>query len=523
MPHHFFIYGPPGSGKSTLGRALAEQLALPFVDLDARIEQEAGCAVRDIFAAEGEGAFRAREAGQLRRAMAESTESVIALGGGALLDSASRAQAEQAGTVLFLDTPLAVLEARTGAQPGVRPLLAGDGRAARAPLEELLARRAAHYGSFPVRIDGGGDVLADKVAQAQLALGAFHIRGMGRQETAVRVGTGLLASLGGRVRAAAWAGACAVIADAHTEQPYGAAAVESLRQAGLRATLITIPAGETHKRLETVSTLWQGLLAAGVDRGGTVIAVGGGVVGDLAGFAAATWMRGVRWVGVPTTLLAMVDSSLGGKTAFDLPQGKNLVGAFHPPALVLADTAALQTLPPAERGCGAAEAVKHGVIGDPALLAHFETRSDWDAAAWTPATVARAMAVKVRIIQEDPYERGVRAALNLGHTIGHAVELASDFTLRHGEAVAIGMVAEARLAERLGLAREPGLSGRLARVLAALGLPTEMPPGIDRSAVRRAMLLDKKNESGSVRFALPIRIGEVRTRVAVEPGVALGD
>ena len=129
----------------------------------------------------------------------------------------------------------------------------------------------------------------------------------------------------------------------------------------------------------------------------------------------------------------------------------------------------------------------------------------------------------MRIIQEDPYERGVRAALNLGHTIGHAVELASDFTLRHGEAVAIGMVAEARLAERLGLAREPGLSGRLARVLAALGLPTEMPPGIDRSAVRRAMLLDKKNESGSVRFALPIRIGEVRTRVAVEPGVALGD
>jgi 3-dehydroquinate synthase len=521
MHHHFFLYGPPASGKSTLGRALAEQLALPFVDLDACIEQEAGRAIREIFAAEGEGAFRAREAVQLHRAIAASMESVIALGGGALLDPVSRAQAEGAGAVLFLDTPPAVLAARTGSQPGLRPLLAGAGSAARTPLEDLLERRAAHYASFPLRLNGGGDVLADKVAQAQTMLGAFQIRGMGRQETTVRVGAGLLASLGERIRAAGWSGACAVIADTHTAQPYGAAAVKALRRAGLRATLLTIPAGETHKRIETVTSLWQGLLAAGVDRGGTVVAVGGGVVGDLAGFAAATWMRGVRWVGVPTTLLAMVDSSLGGKTAFDLPEGKNLVGAFHPPALVLADTAALQTLPPEERGCGAAEAVKHGVIGDPALFAQFEARSDWDADAWTPATVARAMAVKVRIIQDDPYERGVRAALNLGHTIGHAVESASDFNLRHGEAVAIGMVAEARLAERLGLAQEPGLSERLSRVLATLGLPTEIPPGIDRGAVRRAMLFDKKSESGTVRFALPIRIGEVRTRVAVEPDAAL--
>ena len=517
MPHHFFIYGPPGSGKSTLGQALAGQLGLPFTDLDAAIEQAAGRPIRELFAAEGEPAFRVREAEQLRCAIASAPESVIALGGGALLDPASRTLAEQSGRVLFLETPPAVLEARTGAQPGIRPLLTGRGHpAARTPLAELLERRAAHYASFPLRLDAGHDRLEEKLAQAQIRLGAFRIRGMGRQETDVRVGAGLLDSLGRRMRAAGWTGASLVVADTNTADPYGAAAVDAIRQAGVAATLLTISAGEAHKCLETLARLWQGCLEAGLDRGGTVVAVGGGVVGDLAGFAAATWMRGVRWIGVPTTLLAMVDSSLGGKTAIDLPAGKNLVGAFHPPALVLADTRTLHTLPAAERRCGLAETVKHGVIADPGLLAAIEALPDDGAAACGDALVARAMAVKIAVIQQDPYENGLRAALNLGHTLGHAVELASGFTLRHGEAVAIGLVAEARLAERLGLAAEPGLGDRLARLLARLGLPVEVPPGLDRGAIRRALRLDKKNESGTVRFALPLRAGEVRTRVAVD-------
>jgi len=522
MPQHFYVYGPPGSGKSTLGQALAGQLGLPFTDLDAAIEQAAGRPVRELFAAEGEPAFRVREAEQLRLAVASAPESVIALGGGALLDPASRTLAEQSGRILFLETPPAVLEARTGAQPGVRPLLTGRGHAARTPLAELLERRAAHYASFPLRLDAGHDRLEEKLAQAQIRLGAFRIRGMGRQETDVRVGAGLLDSLGRRLRAAGWTGASLVVADTNTADPYGQAAVDAIRQAGVAATLLTIPAGEAHKRLETLARLWQGCLEAGIDRGGTVVAVGGGVVGDLAGFAAATWMRGVRWIGVPTTLLAMVDSSLGGKTAIDLPAGKNLVGAFHPPALVLADTRTLQTLPVAERRCGLAEAVKHGVIADPGLLAAIEALPGNGAATCGDALVARAMAVKIAVIQQDPYEKGIRAALNLGHTLGHAVELASGFTLRHGEAVAIGLVAEARLAERLGLAAEPGLSDRLARLLARLGLPVEIPPGLDREALRRALLLDKKNEAGTIRFALPIRIGEIRTRVAVDPAVAIG-
>jgi len=210
----------------------------------------------------------------------------------------------------------------------------------------------------------------------------------------------------------------------------------------------------------------------------------------------------------------MVDASLGGKTGFDLPEGKNLVGAFHPPRLVLADPDALSTLPGRELRAGLAETVKHGVIADPEL---FDLCArGWDAVrARLPEVVRRGMAVKVKIIEEDPYEKGLRAALNLGHTIGHAVELVSGFSLLHGEAVAIGMVAEARLAERLTVAGR-GLSEALAETLAALGLPVEIPKSMDRAQLIRAMKVDKKQAAGVVRFALPVKIGEVKIGVEVE-------
>jgi 3-dehydroquinate synthase len=263
-----------------------------------------------------------------------------------------------------------------------------------------------------------------------------------------------------------------------------------------------------------VASLWRGCTQAGLDRKSTIIALGGGVVGDLAGFAAATFMRGCNWVAVPTTLLAMVDASLGGKTGFDLPEGKNLVGAFHPPRLVLADPNVLSTLPERELRAGLAEIVKHGVIAEPEL---FELCArGWDAVtARLPEVARRGMAVKVKIIEEDPYEKGIRAALNLGHTVGHAVELVSGFRLLHGEAVAIGMVAEARLAERLTVAGQ-GLSDALAETLTELGLPVEIPENMDRGELIRAMRMDKKKAAGVVRFALPVKIGEVKVGVEVE-------
>jgi 3-dehydroquinate synthetase len=241
--------------------------------------------------------------------------------------------------------------------------------------------------------------------------------------------------------------------------------------------------------------MWHEFVNTELERGSTVIALGGGVVGDLTGFAAGTYLRGISWVVLPTSLLAMVDASLGGKTGADLPQGKNLIGAFHAPHFVLVDPKTLESLPPEEIKSGLAEVVKAGIIADPAL---FELCSggmsavggNWD------EVVRRAMAVKIQVIEADPYEAGLRKVLNLGHTIGHAVETVSQYKLRHGEAVSIGIVAEAQMAESIGLA-DKGLANEIKNTLSGLGLPTEIPNNLDRmppmlikndQAVKRTLL-----------------------------------
>jgi 3-dehydroquinate synthase len=250
-----------------------------------------------------------------------------------------------------------------------------------------------------------------------------------------------------------------------------------------------------------------------LERGSPVVALGGGVTTDLAGFAAATYLRGVPWVALPTSLLGMVDASLGGKTGFDLPQGKNLVGVFNPPRLVLADPHTLQTLPAREFCSGMAEVIKAGIIADPALF-HLCAQG-WEAVQASLEKVIRhAMAVKVRLIQQDPYEGGERAVLNLGHTIGHALELVSGYRLAHGEAVAVGMVVETRLAEALGIA-QMGLADEIAVVLRRFNLPVGIPPGLDQQAIFDAMQVDKKKHLGELRFSLPVKIGEVK------PGITL--
>jgi 3-dehydroquinate synthase len=287
-----------------------------------------------------------------------------------------------------------------------------------------------------------------------------------------------------------------------------------LHEAGHNAKLVTFPPGEEHKNITTLQTLWDAFLEHRLERSGLVLALGGGVTGDMAGFAAATYMRGVRWAALPTTLLAMVDASLGGKTGVDRPQGKNLVGAFHPPALVLTDPATLKTLPQEEFRSGMAEVVKHGVISDPELFALCENLTGLSNLSDLDEIIRRAVAVKIKIIEQDPYEESLRAALNLGHTIGHAVEAVSDYQIKHGQAVAIGMVAEAKLSEMMGLA-EAGLSVQIASLLRDLGLPTQIPAHLDREAMFQAMQVDKKRSRRAVRFALPLRIGEVRVGVEI--------
>jgi 3-dehydroquinate synthase len=278
--------------------------------------------------------------------------------------------------------------------------------------------------------------------------------------------------------------------------------------------VLTIPAGETNKTRETWGRLTDEMLVKGYGRDSAVIALGGGVVGDLAGFVAATFMRGIPVVQVPTTLVAMIDASIGGKTAVDTPAGKNLVGAFHSPAAVLVDPQVLITLPLRELRAGFAEALKHGVIADepylnavvssaPGLLSADGPKSDS-----MFSLIVRSIEIKADIVSRDEREAGLRQLLNFGHTIGHAVELVSGYSLLHGEAVAIGMALESELAEKIGLA-QTGTAATVSKALRSAGLPIALPSGSDGDSVIEAMRSDKKGRSGRTRFALPLRIGEM--------------
>jgi shikimate kinase/3-dehydroquinate synthase len=510
-----FLYGPPGSGKSMLGEQLARNLDLPFHDLDQLIVDKAGMDIPHIFSAEGEESFRRRESTALDEILAQ-TSGVIALGGGSLLDVNNRSRVEAAGKVLCLTASLETLWKRVKSEVDQRPLLQGD---AFANFRALLERRADHYASFLVQLDTGNMALEETTWAAQVRLGIFHVSGMGEAYD-VQVSEGGINHLGEALKLHGLKGPVALVSDDHVAPFYAKQTLEVLKRARYESQVTSIPPGEAYKTMTTVQSLWEVYLAMGLERSSTVVALGGGVVGDLAGFAAATYLRGVHWVMVPTTLLAMCDASLGGKTGVDLPQGKNLVGAYHPPSLVLADPATLSTLPEAEFRNGLAEVVKHGVINDPLL---FDLcRQGWDAVfASREEIVCRSMAVKVRIIQDDPFERGKRASLNFGHTLGHALEVTSNYCLKHGEAVAIGMVSAARLAERLGLA-DHGLTQEISDTLQHLGLPITIPASLDSERILAAMRVDKKRAAGKTHFVLPIRVGEVRWGVLVEePGMIL--
>ena len=325
----------------------------------------------------------------------------------------------------------------------------------------------------------------------------------------VRIDTGGLDRLGSRVRRAIGPRRVLLVTDARVAVLYGARVRRSLAGAGIGVTLHRVPRGEAAKRPEVLARVWDACAAAGLARGDAVIALGGGAVGDLAGLAAATWLRGVPWVCAPTTVLAQVDSSVGGKTAVDLRAGKNLAGAFHQPALVLIDPATLATLPPRERRAGLAEVVKMGMAVDAALFRWIERHLEALAAGRTAAlagAVERAVRAKARVVQRDERESGPRTALNFGHTAGHAIEAALGYRrIRHGEAVAIGVRIAAVLSVRAGGLRAQD-HARLEAVLDRLGLPRRMPP-LALAALERAMRLDKKRGDAGVRWVLTPRMG----------------
>ncbi len=325
----------------------------------------------------------------------------------------------------------------------------------------------------------------------------------------VHIMPGALDALGGVVRVVARGHRYAIITDSTVGPLYAARAQEAL--AGQLSDVFTIPAGEGNKTRETWAAVTDDMLDAGLGRDAVVIALGGGVVGDLAGFVAATFMRGVPFVQVPTTLLAMLDASIGGKTGVDTPAGKNLVGAFHQPAAVIADPGLLATLPMEQFRAGFSEALKHGVIADPA---HFDAvaalgamlrRHRPDDRAMS-ALIARSVEIKSAVVASDTRESGRRKTLNFGHTIGHAIEHLSGYTLLHGEAVAIGMCVESAIAERLAIA-EPGTAARIRAACAAIELPTSVPDGLPAAEILRITHGDKKGRAGRAAYALPTRIG----------------
>lgn len=508
-PRTILLSGPPGAGKSTLAPALAARLNLTCVDLDALVASRAGMSAGALLAARGEPALRALEAELLEGLLRGGAACVVALGGGALTSPGLRRRALREARVITLRAPEETLLARIlGGAP--RPLVTGARDPARA-LHELLEARAEGYAEAHLTLSSATDDV-ETLAAAAAAWAA------GPAPLVVPLG-----SRSYRVHAAPVAGLHAALARDLPGVTGWVGVTEStvsrrcgwMRAAmpGATAPWLALRPGEASKTLRGAERVWRHALAQGIDRRGALLCHGGGVISDLGGFAASALLRGVRYATVPTTLLAMVDASVGGKTAVDHPLGKNLLGAFHHPSLVWMDVEALRTLPRREVRSGLAEAVKIAVVRDPELLALLERDAPrlarGDDLEALRAVLVRAVRAKIDVVAEDEREGGVRAFLNFGHTVGHALEAASGYRLRHGECVAVGMRAALSLGASLGVT-PPALPPRVGALLDRLGLPTRVR--VDAAAAAQALGRDKKREGGALRFVLAADVGRATLR-----------
>jgi 3-dehydroquinate synthase len=538
LKSNIFITGFSGTGKTTVSRDAARMLGFRLVDLDEEIALAAGKPIESIFADDGESVFRKIEQ-ECLAAACERDKQVVSTGGGIVMNERNRELMERNGIVVCLearpDTIYKRLDAeqQAGASPAVRPMLAGTDPLARiASLKEV---RQANYNRahWTIHTDSmtpqkvaeevvrAWKMLADKQPAETLAhdkdLAATVRTSSG--DYPVWVGWGLIDELGERVKRILSPQVAYIISD---EGVYHQArrAQWAMEGAGIPTHMFFIPAGEQNKTLETVQYVYKWLADRKAERGHLIVAVGGGVVGDLAGFVAATYLRGMPFAQVPTSMLAMMDASIGGKVAVDMPHGKNLVGAFYQPKFVLGDVQALQTLPQRELTSGWAEAIKHGLILDRELLETFEEHQasirslEPDIAT---DVIRRSVAVKANVVLQDEMETlGIRVLLNYGHTMGHALEAATGYgMLLHGEAVSIGMMGAAYLGNAMGLMTDDEVE-RQRRILSAFGLPLTYGE-VDLDAVNKAMLSDKKTSGGNIRWVLLDGIGNAITRNDVPP------
>ena len=533
-----FITGFSGTGKTTTGHEVARLLGWKFVDTDDLIVASEGMAIEDIFSRHGEEEFRRIERETLET-VARSRHQVVSTGGGVIMDERNRAVMDCAGVVVLLEARPDTLvrrlrqqEADEGDDLVARPMLDADDLVER--IHSLKAQRQFNYtrAHWTVHTDFLSPTQAAEevvrgfnMVNASLNMAESDSARMDDPDLAAEVRTSagdyplwvgwqLIDEVGERIRRIMDPGVAYIITD---EGVYRQArrAQNSLEMSGVAAHLFVMPSGEQSKTLATAQHIYTWLAGLKAERGHLVLAVGGGVVGDLAGFVAATYLRGLPFAQVPTSLLAMMDAAIGGKTAVDLPQGKNLVGAFYQPKFVLADVSVLQTLPERELRSGWAEAIKHGLIMDDNLLTTFESQTD-EIQALEPEiatdVIRRSMAIKANVVSQDERETlGIRVLLNYGHTIGHGIEAATGYgQYLHGEAVSIGMMGAANIGRGMGLMSDAEVE-RQRSVLEAYGLPLSAP-GVAPGSVLEAMRSDKKVAGGAIRWVLLGGIGNAITR-----------
>ncbi|WP_410505654.1 bifunctional shikimate kinase/3-dehydroquinate synthase AroKB [Janthinobacterium sp.] len=512
-----------GAGKTTIGRILARKLGQRFVDSDHEIEARTGASIPWIFEIEGEASFRRREADVIRD-LTMQQGIVMATGGGAILNADSRAYLKERGTVIYLRANVNSIMTRTGNDKS-RPLL--QTADPRKRIEELAVQREPFYMEVAdVVIDTGRPNVQSMVQTILMQLASLACENspncvtqaepsmneqsniflsvdLDERSYPIVIGPDLLAD--GELLLRHVSGhKVAVVTNTTVAPLYLERLQRALAATGKEVISIVLPDGEEHKNWSSLMHIFDTLLANKCDRQTTLVALGGGVIGDLTGYAAASYMRGVGFVQIPTTLLAQVDSSVGGKTGINHPLGKNMIGAFYQPRVVIADTSTLDTLPARELSAGLAEVIKHGAVTDAAFFDWIEANigklmaRDKGALAYA---IARSCEIKADVVRQDEREGGLRAILNFGHTFGHAIEAGLGYGhWLHGEAVGCGMVMAADLSRRMGLIDEAAVA-RVRALVAAAGLPVTAP---DLGTARwlELMEVDKKNEGGAIKFIL---------------------
>lgn len=518
LPRHIALIGFMGAGKTTIGCMLANKLGLRFIDTDTLIEEVASTSISNIFAVQGESTFRKIEAQVVQEAAISQEPAVIATGGGAVANQDTMRALNANALVIWLDAPLAVMLDRASRQ-GQRPLLANEQDGQR--LQVLYNERLPIYAQAHAVISS----VCVTSAVAQVSHLWENLSQSGGYQTIsvntvqrryqIHVGSGLLPLLPSLIPLPI--GRALVVSDSNVAPLYGKQVLGALRAAGWHAEIAIFPAGEESKTAKHLYDLYKACARERLDRQSLIVAVGGGVTGDLAGYAAATWLRGIPLVQVPTSLLAQVDASVGGKVAIDLPEGKNLVGSFYQPWLVVADMNTLISLPKRQLVSGLAEVVKHGLIADASLFSYIEENLP-DILAGKPQVLAwcvqRSCEIKSAVVSADERESNVREVLNFGHTVGHAIETVTGYkSWTHGEAVAAGMVLAAQLSTKIGLPYE--IVERLVNLLKRAGLPVAAP-GLISQDLLEVIGRDKKVQATQPRFVLLSKLGKAHSAQPVD-------